>query len=124
MARAESLTRQQRVRDSADYSRCYRTGRRHHGSLFVLYCAPNQLGHTRLGITVSRKVGNAVRRQRMKRRIRETYRRWSQRSQLPASDLVVHARPKTGEASHREVKCDLERLLGKLVGRRPAHAGR
>jgi ribonuclease P protein component len=56
----------------------------------ALYGAPNDVGHARLGITVSRRIGNAVVRNRWKRLIRECFRRIQ--ADLPAFDLVCIAR--------------------------------
>jgi ribonuclease P protein component len=117
-AARERLTSAERLRRRTDYLRCYRTGRRRHGPLALLYFAPNQLGHPRLGITASRKVGKAVARQRLKRRIREIYRRWQERSQLPALDLVVHLKPGAGESDFPALKKELLRLLSSLHERR------
>lgn len=115
--RGESLSRAERLRRGSDYLKCYRKGRRKHGSFSVLYSAPNDLAHPRLGITVSRKVGRAVTRFRLKRRIREIYRRWSERSRLPAFDLVVHVKPPAAQASfaqfERELRGQLKSLLPK-----------
>ena len=117
-AAGERLTPAERLRRRTDYLRCYRTGRRRHGTLAILYFAPNQLGHPRLGITASRKVGRAVERQRLKRRIREIYRRWQDRSQLPALDLVVHLKPEAGKSDFPALKMELLRLFGGLRERR------
>ena len=108
---AESLTRAERLRKRPDFLRCYRKGRRRPGALAILYSAPNDLGHPRLGLTVSKKVGGAVLRVRLKRRIREIYRRWSQRGQLPALDLVVHVKPPMARASFDQIRDELLRLL-------------
>src|SRR6476660_6874100 len=97
-AHDERLRPAERLRRRADYLRCYRTGRRRHGSLAILYFVPNQLEGPRLGITASRKVGKAVVRHRLKRRIKEIYRRWPHRSQLPALDLVIHLKPEARES--------------------------
>lgn len=118
VAAGERLTSAERLRRRTDYLRCYRTGRRRHGTLAILYFAPNQLGHPRLGITASRKVGNAVARQRLKRRIREIYRRWQERSQLPALDLVVHLKPGAGGSDFPALKKELLRLLSSFHERR------
>ena len=114
----ERLLSQERLRRRADYLRCYRTGRRRHGALAILYFAPNQLGHPRVGITASRKVGPAVVRQRLKRRIREIYRRWQDRGQLPPVDLVVHLKPGAGAADFPTFQDELLRLLVSLIPRR------
>ena len=116
-ARDERLRPAERLRRRADYLRCYRTGRRRHGSLAILYFIPNELGHPRIGITASRKVGKAVVRHRLKRRIKESYRRWKRRGSLPAMDLVVHLKPEAGAADFPTFRAELLRLLGGLLSR-------
>jgi ribonuclease P protein component len=114
----EGLAASERLLRRADYLRCYRTGRRRQGALVALYLIPNQLGHPRLGITTSRKVGNAVVRHRLKRWIKETYRRWPGRSSLTPLDLVAHLKPEAKKASFGDVQQDLLGLLRGLAGRR------
>lgn len=115
--RGERLLVQEKVRRRADYLRCYRTGRRCHGSLVTLHFVANQLGHPRVGITASRKVGKAVVRQRLKRRIREIYRRWPERAQLPHMDLVIHLKPEAGKSDFASLQAELLRLFGSLLRR-------
>ncbi|HWM91400.1 MAG TPA: ribonuclease P protein component [Thermoanaerobaculia bacterium] len=115
---SQRLLPKERLRRRADYLRCYRTGRRRHGVLAILYFAPNQLGHPRLGITASRKVGPAVVRQRIKRRIKEVYRRWKDRGHLPALDLVVHLKPEARGADFQALSGELLRLFSGLLPRR------
>jgi ribonuclease P protein component len=117
-AAGERLLPESRLRRRTDYLRCYRTGRRRHGSLAILYFVPNQLGAPRLGITASRKVGKAVVRHRIKRRIKEIYRRWQDRASLPALDLVVHLKPEAGRSDFPALRSELLRLLGGLRERR------
>jgi ribonuclease P protein component len=114
----ERLPSAERLRRRTDYLRCYRTGRRRHGSLALVYFVPNQLGHPRMGITASRKVGKAVVRHRLKRRIKEIYRRWQDRPQLPALDLVIHLKPEAGKSDFPALKTELLRLFASLRERR------
>jgi ribonuclease P protein component len=116
-ARRESLPRTERLRRRTEHLRCYRQGRRRHGDLVILYAVANEAPHPRLGITVSRKVGNSVVRHRVKRRIREIYRRWSERSELPSMDFLVHAKPPLATASFQELQTELTRLLATWLPR-------
>ena len=111
----ERLTKEERLRRRADYQRCYREGRRRHGTFVTLHLVPNSLEFPRLGITATRKVGSAVVRNRLKRRIREIYRRWSQREKLPALDLVVHLKPAASEAGFGELQEELIGLWLRLI---------
>jgi ribonuclease P protein component len=115
--RDETLPRRERMRRRTEYLRCYREGRRRHGDLMILHAVSNDLDHPRLGITVSRKVGNSVVRHRVKRRIREIYRRWSKRTQLPAMDLMVHVKPTSAKADFSALKTELTRLLATWLPR-------
>ncbi|KAB2959187.1 MAG: ribonuclease P protein component [Thermoanaerobaculia bacterium] len=110
-APGERLPRQQTLRRGADYQRCYRGGRRRHGILVTLHFHPNDEGHPRLGITVSRKVGSSVVRQRLKRWTREVFRRSPRRAALAPLDLIVHFKPGAGEADFASFRAELERLL-------------
>ena len=72
---SERLPREATVRRAADYQRCYREGRRRHGAYVTLHVLPNTAGTPRLGVTVSRRVGSAAVRNRLKRWARESFRR-------------------------------------------------
>ena len=76
---------------------------------------PPEPPHARIGITASRKVGGSVVRHRVKRRIREIYRRWDERRQLPPYDIVVHVLPAAREAGFQDLKKDLLELLKPLT---------
>ena len=111
----ETLSRDERLRRRSEYRECYEKGRRQHGRFIVLHVLPNRHTGPRLGITLTRKVGGAVIRHRIRRRIREIYRRWEERRSLPAIDIVVHVRPPAREASFQELRKELTRLLGRLL---------
>jgi ribonuclease P protein component len=111
----ERLLPDEKIRRRADYQRCYRGGRRRHGTFATLHFVPNSSGHPRLGITATRKVGSAVVGNRAKRRVREIYRRWDERRKLPSLDLVVHLKPTVGSCAFDELRADLLRLLTPLI---------
>ena len=81
----------------------------------TLHVHPNDVEAARLGITASRKVGNAVVRHRNKRRVREIFRRSPERALLPASDIVVHLKPTAGKAEFRELEQELSQLLARAA---------
>jgi ribonuclease P protein component len=117
-AGGEALRKGERVRRRGDYLRAYRQGRRRGGALAVLHFFPNENEMPRLGVTVSRKVGNSVVRHRVKRSVVEAFRRAGIRRRLPAWDFVVHAKPEIARASFDEVRQELEDLLGAAVASR------
>lgn len=83
--------------------------RRHAAGLFTVYGRPNEAGYDRLGLSVSRRVGNAVQRNRIKRLLREAF-RLSQHDLPGGYDLVIVVRP------HGPVKLDeYQRLLSDAV---------
>ena len=110
-----------RLRRAADFERVYRGGRRSGDALFGLSALPNKLGFARLGMSVStRSVGNAVRRNRVRRIIREVFR--AQRPTLPALDLVVTSRPAARAAERPDIVGSLERLFGQAARKAGAPA--
>jgi len=104
----ETFAKTDRLRKRREFLLVYEVKRVFFFRLFVIYVKPNELGKHRLGITVSKKVGCSVVRSRVKRVIREAFRR--SRSVIPGSfDIVVNA--KKG-ASEMKLKDALESLSG------------
>ena len=106
-----------RLSDSPDFERVYRQGAAYRGKLVSVHAFPNDLGTPRLGLSVSRKVGNAVTRNTVRRRLREAF--CSTLPEIPGDlDLVVSARPAAAEATFRELSDEFVRSLRKLGKRR------
>jgi ribonuclease P protein component len=107
-----------RLSRSADFERVYRQGRSVANRWLVLYAFPNAdiAAGPRLGLSVSRKVGGAVDRNRVKRLLREAFR--AEADRVPADrDIVVVARPEARELAAREGLAGVRRALDELIGR-------
>lgn len=109
-ARDERWPKSRRLRKRGEYLRMQRIGRRRGSGRLVVLCAASRRGDSRLGITVSRKVGNAVTRNRIKRWVREVFRRIRPAVQ-PAQDILVIARPEAAAASYDDVRAEMLRAL-------------
>ncbi len=105
---SESLKR------SADFQRVYKDGKSYANRYLVMYVLENQTEQNRLGISVSKKVGNSVVRHRVTRLIRESYR--LQEDMFNSGlDMVVIARNSAKDKSCQEIESALLHL-GKLHG--------
>jgi len=104
-----------RLSRSADFDRVYRQGRSQGGRELVLHAFPRgDEDPTRLGLSVGRKVGGAVERNRVKRLIREAYAA-VEAEVRPGHDLVVVARPDARGLAEREGLTGVQRVLGELL---------
>lgn len=105
-SRAETFPKTARVRRRSEFLTLGRTGRRFATQNFLLLHASAGSGPARLGITVTRKIGNAVLRNRIKRAVRETFRRC--RTRLPDGlAMVVIARSGAARASSQAIAGEL-----------------
>ncbi len=95
------------------FRRLYQKGRSSSGRCLVVYCRKNGLPYNRLGLTTGTKLGHAVVRNRIRRRIREAY-RLSEHSYVLGYDIVVVARHRAVDASYQEIAQCLSKQMGKL----------
>jgi len=98
-----------RIKKKWEFDKVYQNGRKVVNKDFVVYVLDNAQKKTRLGVTVSKKVGKSVKRNRVKRLIRESF-RLSKNSILPGYDIVVVARKYAHRLSFHEAKESLESL--------------
>jgi ribonuclease P protein component len=109
----QHLRRHERLTDAADFTRCYRHGKRLRTSYFTVYayrrgeCAP------RLGLAVGKTVGIAAMRNRVKRRLRELFRR--HKALVPGGyDLFVRAGPASASASYAALEVAWDEAMAVL----------
>ena len=106
----QRLPRSRRIRKRAEFVRLQRRTGQRAGLCFVVITEAPRRGVTRLGITASRKVGGAVVRNRIKRLVREFFRRHHHQIS-PPQDVLVIVRPAAAQVSYGEVKRDLAAAL-------------
>ena len=103
-----------KLRTPADFERVYRGGKRAGDGLFAVNALSNELGFARLGMSVStRSAGNSVKRNRVRRLVREFFR--LSRARLPALDYVVTSRPGVRGVDRALLLNTLERLFAEAT---------
>ena len=101
------------LKKNHEFRRLYQKGASAAGGSMVVYCRKNHLGHNRLGLTASVKLGHAVKRNRARRRLREVY-RLNSSDLRQGYDLILVARGRTVTVSWKELNDTFQRLCQKL----------
>lgn len=115
------MERRRRLREGADFRRVRASKRRWHARLLTLLVAPNALPHNRYGAIVSKRVGKAVTRNLVKRRLREVLRRLDREGRIaPGHDLAFIARQPVATAPFAEVREAILALLARAALLQPA----
>jgi ribonuclease P protein component len=108
--------KRRRLSRSGEFERVYREGRSYASRHLVIYCFPRSDGDgaPRLGLSVGRKLGGAVERNRIKRWLREAF--WARADQLDDGyDFVIVARPAAGELTREGGEPALEEALAGVL---------
>ena len=110
---SQALPRNMRIAKRREFLHVYEAGRKMFSRYCVVFFAGNDLAHSRLGVTATKKLGGAVVRNRLKRWTRETYRRQREPLELDARqlDYVVNVKPSAAEASYLDYSVELQRVL-------------
>ena len=111
-----SRRRRRRLSRSGEFERVYREGSSHATRHLVVYAFPrgDDAGPPRLGVSVGRKLGGAVERNRVKRLLREAF--WATSDELaPGHDFVILARPPAGELAERGGEEAVEEALRSVL---------
>ena len=99
------------LKKNSDFQNVYKNGKSYANKYLVMYVLKNELNRNRIGISVSKKVGNSVIRHRITRLIRESYR--LQEDVFNSSlDIVVIARATAREVGYKEIESALLHLGG------------
>lgn len=109
-----ALPRPARLRRASDFAALRQSSGRLGGRYFLVRHRGNDVGHARLGLAISKRVSKrAVQRNRIKRLVRESFRR--HRSRLPALDLMVMARESAVAVPGPQLLAELDALWARLA---------
>jgi len=110
------FTPAQRLHNKSDFDRVYKDARRFADALFAVFVRVNDSSGARLGLSIAaRIIGNAVRRNHLKRLIRESFRHHYH--ELPAVDIVINARAGARDADNATIVRSLERHWRSVIQR-------
>ena len=104
------MKRKYRLRRNSDFQQVRRLGKSYASPIMVLAFLQNELDYSRFGFVVSKRLGKAFNRNKIKRRMRESIRLQMQEIK-PGFDLVLIARKEIGQATYLEISRSLEGLL-------------
>lgn len=102
----ESVEFSESLKKNRDFQNVYRHGRSYANHYLVMYVLENGSGKNRIGISVSKKVGNSVIRHHVKRLIKESY-RLKEESFRSGLDIVIIARVSAKEITYRQTEKSL-----------------
>ncbi|MBD8014282.1 ribonuclease P protein component [Microbacterium sp. APC 3898] len=104
------MNKHQRIKKNKEFQHVFKKGKSFANRQFIVYVLKGEQPEFRLGLSVSKKVGNAVARNRVKRYIRQTFLELKD-DLLPNADYIIIARPQAATLDFHESKKSLEHVL-------------
>ncbi|EGA91211.1 ribonuclease P [Planococcus donghaensis MPA1U2] len=104
------MNKDQRIKKNKEFQHIFKKGKSFANRQFIVYVLKNEQPEFRVGLSVSKKVGNAVARNRIKRYIRQTFLELKD-DLLPNADYIIIARPQAATLDFHESKKSLEHVL-------------
>jgi len=104
------LPKEMRLRAPSDFKKVYKAGTSVANKVLVLYYRKSEGRQSRLGVSISKRVGSAVERNRIKRQLCEIYRRHQSEIRQP-HDLVVICRPQVANLTFQDMEKSFKELL-------------
>ena len=101
------------IKQNHEFRRLYNKGQSAVSPSMVIYCRKSRFAHNRLGITVSTKLGCAVKRNRARRRLRELF-RLAQPKMKQGYDVILVARTRAVTIPHKKLQADFDRAMAQL----------
>ncbi|MHB8054547.1 MAG: ribonuclease P protein component [Candidatus Aminicenantales bacterium] len=115
---SDSYGPRERIRKKSEFSALYKKGRSYRSRYFTIVFLPNVLGYPRMSAVSSRRVGNAVRRNRARRRARELFRRNKDLIKTPM-DMLFITRADFVDATWPVIRAQYADFLAALSGEKP-----
>ncbi|MGG3891130.1 ribonuclease P protein component [Metabacillus fastidiosus] len=107
------MNKKNRIKKNEDFQKIFKQGKSMANRQFVIYFLEREESELRIGLSVSKKIGNAVTRNRVKRLIRQVFLEEKERI-VNNKDFIIIARKPAAEMSYDEVKSSLNHLFKKM----------
>jgi len=115
----QRFTKAERLLKQQEFRKVYSEGKRYSFPLFTVFALATNLERSRLGVTVTKRIGKAVKRNRSKRLVREVFRK--NKSRLPCPlDIVVNVKDKIVDVDYQEVEANFLSFIAQVKPGRDA----
>ena len=101
------------LKKDSDFRKVYKHGKSFANKYLVMYILDNKSDHSRIGISISKKVGNAVIRNKLRRRIKECYRLNGDENVKDGFDIIFIARVASKECEYKDIEKSIKYLMKK-----------